>query len=84
MAHFAKLDANNVVVAVVVGRDEDNENELSARTGDTYKKTSYNTSDGIHYGADGKPDGQLGFRGNYAGIGMIYDPVKEIFTNPNN
>lgn len=79
MAHFAKLDAQNRVIVVVVGRDEDDENELSARTGDTYKKTSYNTSDGVHYGPDGKPDGKPGFRGNYAGIGMTYDPVRDVF-----
>jgi hypothetical protein len=43
MAHFAKLDSNNIVTFVTVGRDEDNELELSARTGDVYKKTSFNT-----------------------------------------
>ena len=29
MAHFAKLDSNNIVTFVTVGRDEDNELELS-------------------------------------------------------
>ena len=40
MAHFAKLDSNNVVTFVTVGRDEDNnkEAELTARTGDVYKQ----------------------------------------------
>jgi len=80
MAHFAKLDFNNVVICVVVGRDEDNENDLSSRTGDVYKQTSYNTRDGIHYGLDGLPDGKPPFRGHYAGVGMIYDQSKDIFT----
>ncbi len=50
MAHFAKLDANNVVIFVTVGRDEDDgkEAELTARTGDVYKQTSYNTNGGVH------------------------------------
>jgi len=48
MAHFAKLDSNNIVTFVTVGRDEDNELELSARTGDVYKQTSFNTQAGVH------------------------------------
>ena len=45
MSHFAKLDDNNIVTFVTVGRQEDDgkEAELTARTGDTYKQTSYNT-----------------------------------------
>jgi hypothetical protein len=82
MAHFAKLDKNNVVIAVLAGRDEDDENDLSARTGDIYKQTSYNTRNGVHCGPDGLPDGKPAFRNHYAGIGMIYDPVADIFTWP--
>ena len=50
MSHFAKLDENNVVVFVTVGRQEDDgkEDELTARTGDVYKQTSYNTRGGVH------------------------------------
>ena len=50
MTHFAKLDENNIVVAVTKGRQEDEgkEAEISARTGDTYKQTSYNTHGGQH------------------------------------
>mgnify|MGYP006290054873 CR=1 FL=1 len=68
MAHFAKLDENNIVVFVTVGRDEDDgkEAELSARTGDIYKQTSYNTHGGVH-ALGGTP-----FRKNYAGIGYGY------------
>lgn len=76
MAHFAKLDQNNMVIAVLVGRDEDDENELTKRTGDVYKQTSYNTVGGIHL-LGGTP-----FRKNYAGIGSIYDSERDAFYGP--
>ena len=78
MAHFAKLDENNVVVFVTVGRDEDNglEAELSARTGDVYKQTSYNTHGGVH-SLGGTP-----FRKNYAGLGYTYDAQRDAFIPP--
>ena len=78
MAHFAKLDENNIVVFVTVGRDEDNglEAELSARTGDVYKQTSYNTHGGVH-SLGGTP-----FRKNYAGLGYTYDANRDAFIPP--
>jgi hypothetical protein len=78
MAHFAKLDENNTVVFVTVGRDEDEnrEDELSAQTGDTYKRTSYNTMAGVH------TRGGVPFRGNYAGIGFTYDEGLDAFIPP--
>jgi hypothetical protein len=78
MAHFAKLDENNVVVFVTVGRDEDDgkEFELSERTGDVYKQTSYNTVGGVH-SLGGTP-----FRKNYAGIGYTYDEQRDAFIPP--
>ena len=86
MAHFAKLDANNVVIFVTVGRDEDNgrEDELFARTGDVYKQTSYNTRGGVHYQADGTPsaDQSKAFRKNYAGLGYTYDAGRDAFIPP--
>lgn len=86
MAHFAKLDENNVVIFVTVGRDEDDgkEAELSARTGDVYKQTSYNTLGGIHYQADGTPslDQSKALRKNFAGIGYTYDAQRDAFIPP--
>lgn len=75
MAHFAKLDENNIVVFVTAGRDEDNgrEADLTARTGDVYKQTSYNTHGGVH-ALGGTP-----FRKNYAGIGYTYDALRDAF-----
>jgi hypothetical protein len=86
MAHMAKLDENNIVVAVLVARDEDEdkEAELSQRTGDTYKRTSYNTRGGKHYQADGteSSDQTKAFRKNYAGIGFTYDSSRDAFIPP--
>jgi hypothetical protein len=78
MAHFAKLNENNLVIFVTVGRDEDDgkEDELCARTGQTYKQTSYNTHGGIH-ALGGTP-----FRKNYAGIGYTYDAGRDAFIPP--
>jgi hypothetical protein len=75
VAHFARLDSNNIVDFVVVGRDEDNgkEAELSSRTGDVYKQTSYNTHGGVH-ALGGTP-----FRKNYAGLGYTYDEGRDAF-----
>jgi hypothetical protein len=87
MAHFAKLDENNVVVFVTVGRQEDDgkEDELIARTGEIYRQTSFNTRGGVHYDPKtGEPsaDQSKAFRGNYAGIGFIYDEDLDAFIPP--
>ena len=78
MSHFALLDNDGVVVAVFRGRDEDDglEHELSARTGDTYRQTSYNTRGGVHL------LGGVPFRKNYAGIGYTYDEARDAFIPP--
>lgn len=87
MAHFAKLDENNVVVFVTVGRQEDDgkEAELTKRTGDVYKQTSYNTRGGVHYNPEtGEPseDQSKALRKNYAGIGYTYDADRDAFIPP--
>ena len=81
MSHFAKLDENNIVTFVTVGRQEDDglEAELTARTGDVYKQTSYNTYGGVHYNPEtGEPsaDQSKALRYNYAGIGFTFDETK--------
>jgi len=85
MSHFAKLDENNIVTFVTVGRQEDDglEEELNARTGDTYRQTSYNTYGGIHY-TDGEPseDQTRAFRFNYAGLSFTYDADRDAFIPP--
>ena len=78
MSHFAKLDEQNVVIAVYRGRQEDDgkEAELSAQSGETLKQTSYNTQGGVHL-LGGTP-----LRKNYAGIGYTYDQARDAFIPP--
>lgn len=78
MGHMAKIE-NGVVTFVTVSRDEDDDRELeiSAQTGETYRRTSYNTHGGVHYNpATGEPsaDQSKAFRFNYAGLGWSFDP----------
>lgn len=87
MPHFAKLDHNNVVIFVTVGRQEDDgkETELTARTGDVYKQTSYNTYGGIYYDNETRKmhdDQSRAFRKNFAGLGYTYDEVRDAFIPP--
>jgi hypothetical protein len=87
MSHFAKLDENNIVIFVTVGRQEDDgkEAELSDRTGDTYKQTSYNTYGGVYYDATTREpasDQSKAFRKNYAGLGYTYDADRDAFIPP--
>ena len=70
MAHYAYLDNDNVVVAVIVGKDEselidglDTETYYSQGTPYTVKRTSYNCKT----------------RGNFAGVGYTYLPLEDIF-----
>jgi len=84
MAHFAKIDNLETVVFITAGRDEDNgkELELCARTGDTYRQTSYNTRGGIHYQPNShepSEDQSKAFRKNFAGIGYTFDRDRDAF-----
>jgi len=83
MAHYAVLDANNIVTQVFVGRDEgdlapgvDDWETYYAPRGYTVKRTSYNTHAGEH-ALGGEP-----FRYNYAGKGFSYDPDRDAFIPP--
>ena len=78
MAHYTFLDNNNIVTEVIVGKDEGEENidwevHYGNFRGQTCKRTSYNTSGGIH-SSGGTP-----FRKNYAGIGYSYDEQRDAF-----
>ena len=86
MAHYAKLGANNKVIAVHVVADSDCQNADGIEDEEVgrqflerihswplWKKTSYNTQNGIH------KNGGTPLRGNYAGIGMIYDDDNDLF-----
>jgi hypothetical protein len=78
MAHFAKLDENNVVITVVVVNNSELlvdgvESEakgvefLTGLFGDSnWKQTSFNAT----------------IRKNSAGIGYVYDPDRDVFIPP--
>ena len=81
MSHWAEVDNNNIVLRVLVGNNDDPNGDegyqwLIDNLGGTWIKTSYNTLGGIH-ALGGKP-----LRKNYAGIGMIYDPIRDAFYLP--
>lgn len=72
MAHYAFVDENNVVVEVIVGKDENEgdtnweEHYAQFRDGLRCLRTSYNTYRGVHV------NGGTPFRKNYAGIGYTF------------
>jgi hypothetical protein len=81
MAHFAKLNSNNIVerietvsndIATTEQAGIDFLNNLYS-TNDIWKQTSYNTKGGQHI-LGGTP-----FRKNYAGKGYTYDSDKDAF-----
>jgi len=80
MAHYAFLDADNIVTEVIVGKDEggpvDWESHYGAFRGQPCKRTSYNTVGGVHQ------FGGVPYRKNYAGIGYTYDPDRDAFIPP--
>jgi hypothetical protein len=91
MAHFAKLDKNNIVIQVDVVNDLDIKDEngveqeqvginflhsFYGNTNDVWKQTSYNTQKGVHL------LGKTPFRKNYAGIEYTYDSVRDAFIPP--
>lgn len=85
MAHFARVNDDNVVEHVAVMPDDVTENELSEQTLETWYKTSYNTYGGVHYDPEtGEPsaDQTKALRKNYAGIDYTYDPTRDAFIPP--
>lgn len=89
MAHYAKLDENNIVLEVIVIADKDcldENNNVCEENGRrmcealtrhaNWKKTSYNTRMGVHHDSNtGEPsdDQSKAFRLNFAQPKMKYD-----------
>jgi len=80
MAHYAKV-VNGKVEQVIVA-DEDFFKTFVDSSPGAWIQTSYNTRGNVHYGQDGNPDGGIAVRGNYAGVGYIYDNVNDVFYAP--
>ena len=87
MAHFAEIDADNIVLRVLVVSDGDEHRgqEFLADDiglGGTWIQTSYNTYGNVHHNSGGVPDGGTPIRANYACIGSIYNPDEDVFYRP--
>ena len=80
MSHFAKV-TDGKVTQVIVAEKEFFDTYVDNTPGE-FIQTSYNTRGGVHYGQDGQPDGGVALRGNYAGIGYIYDRANDVFYAP--
>lgn len=80
MGHFAKV-LDGKVINVIVAEPEFFDNFIDTSPG-AWIQTSYNTKGNLHYGQDGKPDGGVALRGNYAGIGYTYDTQNDVFYAP--
>jgi hypothetical protein len=84
MAHFAKLNSDNIVLTIEVVSDDIATTEQAGvnflqnlyNDKATWKQTSYNTYGGVH-SLDGTP-----FRKNFAGVGYTYDETKNAFISP--
>jgi len=82
MGHYAKVIGDTVVQVIVAKKEHiDMLPDKSA-----WVKTSYNTHGGVHYTQDENnrrstpsSDQSKSLRKNYAGIGMIYDKVRDAF-----
>ena len=78
MAHYAKIDENNIVQQVIVVDNKDTADAFGVEKeyigaafcerllGGTWKQTSYNGN----------------FRKNYAGLGYTYDAARDAFIPP--
>ena len=75
MAHFAKIDNNNIVTKVIAAEDNLLDTFIDTTPG-TWIQTSYNTYGGVH------ADGKTPLRKNFAGVGSVYDAVKDAFIYP--
>ncbi|MBI1202606.1 MAG: hypothetical protein GC182_08860 [Rhodopseudomonas sp.] len=73
MSHFAKIDANGIVVAVIVAEQDYIDRRPDAGS---WVQTSYNTFGGIN--SRGTP----AIRKNFAGVGYTYDQSRDAFIAP--
>jgi len=81
MSHYAKV-LDGVVVQVIVAEEDFFKTFVDSSPG-AWIKTSYNTHNGVHYDpVTNEPDGGAALRGNYAGIGYIYDQQNDVFYPP--
>lgn len=80
MGHYAKV-LNGKVEQIIVAEPDFFTTFTDSSPG-KWIQTSYNTRGNVHYGIDGKPDGGVALRGNYAGVGYTYDEQSDVFYAP--
>lgn len=83
MGHFAKV-VNGTVQQVIVAEPEFFEGFVDSSPGE-WIQTSYNTHGGVHYESNHiqpSADQSKALRKNYAGIGYVYDTVRDAFYAP--
>lgn len=73
MSHYARVDKFDIVNTVIVA-EQDFIDQLEDK--DSWIQTSYNTYGGKHL------LGGIPLRKNYAGIGYIYDRIRDAFIPP--
>ena len=79
MSHFAHI-TNGIVDNVIVAEQSFIDTLSDSQN---WIQTSYNTRGGIHYDTTTlQPDGGVALRGNYAGIGYVYDSRNDVFYPP--
>lgn len=80
MAHFSKLDENNIVTQVVVVNNQvlldENEQEVEQKGIDFLKSIYGENTNWIQTSLNNN------FRGAYAGVGFYYDQQKDEFILP--
>lgn len=84
MAHFAKVNSNNIVEQVIVAEPEFFETFVDTSPGQ-WIQVSYNTRGGVYYTPNtNTPDADQSkaLRKNYPGIGYTYDLNKDAFIPP--
>ena len=74
MAHYAQV-VNGTVAQVIVAEQDFIDSGAVGNPAD-WVQTSYNTYGGVHR------NGGTPLRKNYAGIGMVYDAVRDAFYSP--
>jgi len=86
MSHWAELNQNNIVVRVVVGNnnhEDEGYSWLVENLGGTWVKTSYNATFGKRRNPEtNEVTNEPGFRKNFAAIGYKYDEVLDAFIPP--
>lgn len=80
MAHYVKVRDGFVVESIVSSAEE--LSKIVDNSPGHWIQTSFNTRGGVHYDpVTGQPsaDQSKALRGNFAGIGMIYDEINDVF-----